>query len=44
MLPAVAGLLITPEPTVAERPKDAVPAGHQRPPHGGDIDFRQLSL
>jgi chaperonin GroEL len=37
---SIAGLLITTEAMVAERPKrDAGPAGHPHPPHGGDIDF-----
>jgi len=37
---SIAGLLITTEAMVAERPsKDTVPLGHPHPPHGADIDF-----
>jgi chaperonin GroEL len=37
---SIAGLLIATEAMVAERPrKDAAPAGHPHPPHGGDMDF-----
>jgi chaperonin GroEL len=37
---SIAGLLITTEAMVAERPKkDAAAAGHPHPPHGGDTDF-----
>jgi len=37
---SIAGLLITTEAMVAERPsKDTAPLGHPHPPHGADIDF-----
>jgi chaperonin GroEL len=37
---SIAGLLITTEAMVAERPnKDRAPVGHPHPPHGADIDF-----
>jgi chaperonin GroEL len=37
---SIAGLLITTEAMVAERPsKDTAPLGHSHPPHGADIDF-----
>jgi chaperonin GroEL len=35
---SIAGLLITTEAMVAERPNKA-PVGHPHPPHGADIDF-----
>jgi chaperonin GroEL len=37
---SIAGLLITTETMIAERPSDdMVPEGHPHPPHGGDMDF-----
>jgi chaperonin GroEL len=37
---SIAGLLITTEAMIAERPSDdMVPEGHPHPPHGGDMDF-----
>jgi chaperonin GroEL len=37
---SIAGLLITTEAMIAERPSDdVVPEGHPHPPHGGDMDF-----
>jgi chaperonin GroEL len=37
---SIAGLLITTEAMVAERPSgDTAPLGHPHPPHGADIDF-----
>ena len=37
---SIAGLLITTEVMVAERPRrDTAPLGHPHPPHGADIDF-----
>jgi chaperonin GroEL len=37
---SIAGLLITTEAMVAERPnKDMAPVGHPHPPHGADMDF-----
>ena len=37
---SIAGLLITTETMIAERPSDdMVPVGHPHPPHGGDMDF-----
>jgi chaperonin GroEL len=37
---SIAGLLITTETMVAERPsKDMPPVGHPHPPHGVDLDF-----
>jgi chaperonin GroEL len=37
---SIAGLLITTEAMVAERPnKYGAPVGHPHPPHGADIDF-----